>query len=165
MPTDIQKICDTIKALPDGVTLSHCLGYNSKTGLIEHRVITTADDLKALVAELDGLTKNISTGRKAVRVLLGALDIMLPYTSMGQSAKGVASDWLESTKDCGIQWTPISQLPEKDGWYWTTTVQSGEPFVIDAHFFTGKFFGEFSEKDVIAWMPYVEPQPYQKEAE
>jgi hypothetical protein len=49
-----------------------------------------------------------------------------------------------------LRWRPVSELPEKEGWYLCKTQYADDTFGVETVFFNGK---NFIYSRVIAWLP------------
>ena len=54
-----------------------------------------------------------------------------------------------------LTWRPVSEKPEKDGWYLCKTQYADDTFGVETVFFNGK---NFIYSRVIAWLP-IPPAP------
>jgi hypothetical protein len=84
------------------------------------------------------------TGRKPKDLFMGSEESLIHFTRE-------YVEWLEAQ----LTWRPVSEKPEKDGWYLCKTQYADDTFGVETVFFNGK---NFIYSRVIAWLP-IPPAP------
>ncbi len=75
------------------------------------------------------------TGNSSTTIWRGECDVSNNYIA-----------WLEAQ----LTWRPVSEKPEKEGWYLCKTQYADDTFGVETVFFNGK---NFIYSRVIAWLP------------